>query len=1112
MNFPLHSDREVQGVNILEIFEKQRNRDLSLCEKVKDDLYISRFEGLNLQQYIDARSIFCKERHVQPCIECNLLIHVAQHILMNGVLLLKEAFELCSPGVTYTSAHARRKLLQLPLAAIGVGVKSSGTYCLYLVEKQSSVKYSVLQMLLNKVVQSNSQNKETIVSKKELMSLFNLAESESETERLKYLAVRSSGISARKAQKIYGFHNVHKRAALVQAAYEEADAIREIILKIASVKDKALLETLGVPDANSVSEDEISESEDDTDHEQDEGGDEGYVNAGGAFPHQFELSEYVNDGECYKHVTETGDISMNSHQLQDILKKCSFNWFTFVDVVKEMLHDLNLEAVEQLLLDFAGQIPFLGLNLEEERLVEHSRQAYLFVKNSCQREQDIQNGEIISDSDASETELWQNGISDALGEDGRLMIQKKRASLHRKAVRESRRKVMERRFLKRRRSKKVSRILQDCPGIGAAIEEFVAQCGAGADAWRRTGVVTFDGNKKVRKKATFRRIKDFLENKYKRTFAYGTVVQLCIARNKRRRSAIRYQGVAKVVHKRARKGFNIRFNPDQHWSAAFYSALNNIQYTDGTNIMNLGRDDQAGFRLDTMATHKSHATLCISGKESLTTRTDYVNNYPSVLQTTSYNFPATTNTGEICAGVVKATGIFEKGPPQHMADLKMLEKEHTVQPAFVNRNTGSTKEVECVRVDGSYDEGPSHLEVQYWWTLRHLERGTRAIMVTSRNSGASYLNRVELQNGCLSLAHANLFIPSTLHGSCRSDSGQVNQEVLKKNLHSAIDVYLERVDGAPCAGTHINLFKGADSSSERYESELLKVFLKGGKEAKERLKAEHPAIYEKFERVWTLRENHLVDRELPQKYVFFLACCYQPGCIHPMCSKESQDSEQVWYPGGPHLKYVPIPTPDPDRPYGDQECQDCEGVCCGHYLKPDKLWQHANSGEKLGKPQPPSEVILAVYREHKCVPSEAIIQQVARNVLLPSEEVKFWFVHLHQTHENRRKGAQKAAQTRREKSQNQTNRGKRSRKEKEKINKRKQRKTSRNASDEDDDDENVLCVVCDLHDPLQNTTDEMVSWVQCDGCLSWCHIGCTQLEENNVPDRWLCMRCSEVWC
>ena len=271
------------------------------------------------------------------------------------------------------------------------------------------------------------------------------------------------------------------------------------------------------------------------------------------------------------------------------------------------------------------------------------------------------------------------------------MIQKKKTSLHRKAVRESRRKVMERRFLKRRRNQKVSRILQDCPGIGAAIEEFVVQCGAGADAWQR--VVTFDGNKKIRK-ATFRRIKDLLQNKYKRSFAYGTVVQLCIARNKRRRSAIGYQGVAQVVHKRACKGFNIRFNTDQHWSAALYSALNIIQYTDGTN-MNLGRDDQAGFRLDIMATHQSHATLCISGKESLTTRTDYVNNYPSMLKTI-HDFPATANRGEICAGVVKAPEIFEKGPPQHVADLKILEKEHTVQPAFVNRNTDSMKEVECV--------------------------------------------------------------------------------------------------------------------------------------------------------------------------------------------------------------------------------------------------------------------------------------------------------------------------------------------------------------------------------------------------------------------------------
>lgn len=63
--------------------------------------------------------------------------------------------------------------------------------------------------------------------------------------------------------------------------------------------------------------------------------------------------------------------------------------------------------------------------------------------------------------------------------------------------------------------------------------------------------------------------------------------------------------------------------------------------------------------------------------------------------------------------------------------------------------------------------------------------------------------------------------------ACRSESGQIDQDMLKRNLDAAIDVYLERVDGAPCADTEIHLFKGADSASERAESELLKIFFEG---------------------------------------------------------------------------------------------------------------------------------------------------------------------------------------------------------------------------------------------------------------------------------------------
>ena len=54
--------------------------------------------------------------------------------------------------------------------------------------------------------------------------------------------------------------------------------------------------------------------------------------------------------------------------------------------------------------------------------------------------------------------------------------------------------------------------------------------------------------------------------------------------------------------------------------------------TDGTNIINVNRDDASGFRLDTLATHKQYGAPTLRGSEVLTTHTDYVNRYPSVLQ------------------------------------------------------------------------------------------------------------------------------------------------------------------------------------------------------------------------------------------------------------------------------------------------------------------------------------------------------------------------------------------------------------------------------------------------------------------------------------------------
>ena len=60
---------------------------------------------------------------------------------------------------------------------------------------------------------------------------------------------------------------------------------------------------------------------------------------------------------------------------------------------------------------------------------------------------------------------------------------------------------------------------------------------------------------------------------YKRHISYGTVVQLCVSRNKLRKSSQRYKAVAKIKTRRARKGFSLRFNRDAHWSASFYNTL-----------------------------------------------------------------------------------------------------------------------------------------------------------------------------------------------------------------------------------------------------------------------------------------------------------------------------------------------------------------------------------------------------------------------------------------------------------------------------------------------------------------------------------------------------------
>lgn len=255
----------------------------------------------------------------------------------------------------------------------------------------------------------------------------------------------------------------------------------------------------------------------------------------------------------------------------------------------------------------------------------------------------------------------------------------------------------------------------------------------------------------------------------------------------------------------------------------------------------------------------------------------------------------------------------------------MLE---SLKAAFYNLETGNLKAIDCIRVDGAADEGPSHLEVQYYWCQRHILKNKLATLVTTRCS-ASYLNRVELQNGCLSRGHAATVIPSTLSGpNVDSSTGSINQNRLNYNMNLAIEAYINRVDKTPCGTTVIHLYKGADSGDEQEVRKKLLVFLKGSNAKKRALAAQDPTLYANFQLVWTVRNNHMICG-LPS-YAFFLLCCFKSDCPHPRCQQGAPTAPYLWYPDGPLLSHLPFPTADPDRPWG-APCTTCNSFCSGHY-------------------------------------------------------------------------------------------------------------------------------------------------------------------------------------
>ena len=83
-----------------------------------------------------------------------------------------------------------------------------------------------------------------------------------------------------------------------------------------------------------------------------------------------------------------------------------------------------------------------------------------------------------------------------------------------------------------------------------------------------------------------------------------------------------------------------------------------------------------------------------------------------------------------------------------------------------------------------------------------------------------------------------------------------------------------------------------------------------------------------------------------------------------------------------------------------------------------------------------------------------------------------WFDHLKTIQDNRKRGAEKAAMTRRLK------------KAKEK---------------------HFFCICGEEYLDL---TDEVQNWIGCDSCANWFHFDCVGVDPNSLPERYVCSQCT----
>ena len=439
-------------------------------------MYISLVSNLSLSEYVKAMNAHCSSMHPLSCKKCEYLTGVANIILQENFCHISETFKMVSPDTKYTAMIARRVLLQLPLVSIRVGKPSNGNSFTVLMEKFQGMDYSKLASIVNSPTES--EIKEVSLQKSTIKMILSIAKSDSERKNIRYCIYKSSGMTPSQIRQQYGFEGMHERALSVEATISNVQQIRESIQDLAAIEEQALLTNFSVPEVYCVT----SSSEEE----------ECIMSQKGSSSQLSSVRETENADSAS---LECNILDIDNNYLKLVLYKSKYNWFEILDQLEEHLKkDVSTESRT-----IFSAFSRLDLRPEELEVLEQSYFAYLALCGDLYpqyRDTRSINGEIICDVESDDPNSY-IGLKDTLSEKGKALISKKRAAIHIRMKRKQLQLVEEKRLPKR-----VSKILQECPEIGNEIESFVQSHNVGADAWRRTGVLTFDGNLHRKEKVT----------------------------------------------------------------------------------------------------------------------------------------------------------------------------------------------------------------------------------------------------------------------------------------------------------------------------------------------------------------------------------------------------------------------------------------------------------------------------------------------------------------------------------------------------------------------------------------------------------------------------------